>query len=478
MSHPSYLSKKLNEFCTAYVNAKNAVEKDKVWNEINTPLIEDIPDDNMHQYVTFLYRFQDLNSAKKPLIYLFSSILGLPFSEGSQFILIPETDIGYLTLKLPNTLRAAYNIVTVDIDLPDEALEAFNPIGQPSILPKFIGDVNKAEAKLMFLYEAKKLKLDPKNKLKAYDINGNDEYIEMESIFELSMAPKDVFSPSTIEQVKAERDLLRENGRFIECSLDFSDTSLKDLNDYQDKNENPDSLTQAIRKYWLYLPPDYEKATETEYPFILFLDGSSYLNAIPAPSILEKMITDKIISPTIAIFFEYSTKDRFGEYYCHEKFTDFLANEFILLLRHKKHLRISHNPALSTIAGLSASGLAAFYAGLIYPDIFGNVIAQSASFWAKKQTELEKMIIKQRENIQTSFFNLEAGYYENTSAEYQFPDGGKEKFSLLQAVKNVHHCLNKQNVPTVFHEFMGGHNYLCWKTSLSARLKEIYTHRK
>lgn len=315
MFNLSFPSKKLNEFCSAYINAKNEAEKNKLWDEINTPLIEDIPDNNTHQYVTFLYRFEDLNSEKKLIIYLFSAILGLPFSKESQFIPIPETDIGYLTLKLPNTLRAAYNIVKIDIDLPDdETLEAMCPIGQSSILPKFTGEVSKANAKLMFLYEAKKLGLDPKNKFKAYDINGADEYIEMESIFELSMAPKDKFSSFTIEQVKTERDILRANGRFIECSLDFSDTCLKNLDDYQDKAENSDSPPKASRKYWIYLPPGYEKAIEEEYPFILFLDGSSYLNAIPAPSILEQMITEKIIPPTIAIFFEYSMNDRFGEY--------------------------------------------------------------------------------------------------------------------------------------------------------------------
>ncbi|NNM59961.1 MAG: enterochelin esterase [Legionellales bacterium] len=477
MLNPFYPSKKLNEFIIAYVNTKNEVEKNKLWDEINTPLIEDIPDDRTHQYVTFLYRFEDINSAKTPVTYLYSSILELPFSKDSQFIPIPETDIGYLTLKLPNTLRAAYNIVTVDIDLPgDEALDAISPIGQSPILPKFTGEVNKANAKLMFLYEAKKLGLDPKNKLKAYDINGADEYIEMESVFELSMAPKDNFSPSTIEQVKAERDLLRKNGRFIECDLDFSDTCLKNLDDY--KNENSDSLTKSTRKYWIYLPPEYEKATEAEYPFILFLDGSSYLNAIPAPSILERMMTEKMIPPTIAVFFEYSMTDRFSEYYCHDQFTEFLANEFVPLLRHKKHLKIANSPALSTIVGLSASGLAAFYAGLRYPTLFGNVIAQSASFWAKKQTELEDIIFENSLKINASFFNLEAGSYENTPTEYQFPDDAKENLSLLQAVKNVHNSLNKQGIPVVFHEFVGGHNYLCWKTSLSTRLKEVYHHRK
>lgn len=57
------------------------------------------------------------------------------------------------------------------------------------------------------------------------------------------------------------------------------------------------------------MPPDYDKQA-TPYPMILFLDGSDYLNPMPAPLILDRLILEGSIPACVAVFLEYSSIHR------------------------------------------------------------------------------------------------------------------------------------------------------------------------
>ena len=444
-------------------------ERVKIWAAIETPLIEDIPADSDNCLVTFLYRFDQVDTPK-PSIYLYSSITGLPCSESSKLSFIAGIDIGYLSLVLPRTLRSAYNFLIVD---EPSLNKAFEPAEMAPIFPRTTGAFKAADDLLLPLYEQEKVKTDyPRNKKEITfykDYDNPIEFFAKESILELPAAPSCKYIPESMGLVRAKQHKLRMTHRFIADEVSFSKTCLNNVDGYKDEKEEK-------RKYWIYLPPSYDKNAQDAYPFMLFLDGSDYLNPIPTTAILDGMIKDRIIPPCVAVFLEYSNH-RFHEYNCNEQFTAFLANDFMKILRDNNQLNITEDPKLSTIVGLSASGLAAFYAALTYPEVFGNVISQSPS-WVLQQTHaLETLINNHCQFNQETQFIFEMGSYETIPIDMEFEDGNIQSLSPFEANKQVVASMQNHGLMVTEHEFVGGHNNGCWGVSLPNRIAEICNKR-
>lgn len=470
-------SKALNEFNLSYSSAATKEEKDTIWGSINTPFIEEILDDSSHRLVTFLYRQEPSESKDQLSIYLHCDAVGLPFAEKNRLQPIPETDICYLSLILPSTLRTTYSFLRVE-NLSNGETKT-DEIHHLYPFPEFSGELKKIHTQIMKLHEENKVEVDTRNptKISYMDYDDPSKCFATESILELPMAPKQSKDFSDIKLIKQKREKLKEEKRFFECLVKFSETSLKNIPEYKDIAEDKERPARGVRKYWIYLPPGYKENSKQPYPLTLLLDGSDYLNTIPVPSILENMIKAKNISPCIAVFFEYSANRRQLEYYGDDKFTNFLANDLMRILRSKHHLSISDNPRLITIVGLSASGLAAVYAGLTRPDVFGNVITQSAALWSKKKNDLEKIVDEYLLKKADTYFCMDAGLYETVAAECCFSDGYIQAISILQANKDLVKYMNTKGLHASFHEFVGGHNYVCYRDVISDQLKEVYEFR-
>ena len=445
--------------------------KDRLWHGVENPIIEDIPD-QPDKLVTFLYRLGADELDGKTSIYFLSGVTGYDFNEESKFSVVPQTDIAYISLKLPSQLRGAYNLVK----LHDEDIPLLAEIEQdPLSYPKIIGESAKFAALSNYLFANGLVKTDSFNKKEIIyyqdmDNPDPDKLYGKESILELPMAPCLEGIPTSFESVKSARERLKEEGRLTQYSMQFSDTCLRDVPGYEEP--------VSTRKYWIYLPKDYDPAAVDAYPFMLFLDGSSYLDYIPAHCILEQMIENQIIPACVAVFFDSADGlQRSIEYNCNTQFTEFLTRDFMEILRVKDGLHIATDPKHATIVGASASGLAAFYAGLTKPEIFGHVIAQSPDFVSRQLATLDKMILDFSEQDKLSSFILELGSFENYPIEYEFEDGTIQNLSSSNVVRHVCEKMTEQNIPVHFHEFVGGHNYVCFRVSLYDRIKEVYQHQ-
>lgn len=456
---------KLEELKRTLVEAKSEERNEEIWSHIKSPFIEDIPGIEDSQLVTFLCRSDEATKESEDL-YLYSAITDPTFSEENRLKLISDTDILYLSMTLPSTLRTTYSFVKLDNETTLE-IESNNDLSD-SHYPVPVGEFKKNQMLISSLFEQHRVIIDPRNSKEIIyyiDPENPDQFFGMESILELSRAPKQDYIPTT-EMLKTDHERLKKENRFISCELKFEDTILNNEAEYKNKS----------RKYWIYLPPEYEEGVKS-YPFVLFLDGSDFLRTIPAPSILDHMTSEKSIPPVIAVFFDYSIERRQQEYYCDKKFTQFIAQDLMKILKEKHQLGITNDPSLTSIIGLSASGLAAFYVGIMHPDIFGNAVTFSASFESIKMHDLKEVIQANLSKLQNSKFIIEAGAYEKTPIELLFPDKSKQNLSILQANKNVAEYLAEKSLNVNFHEFMGGHNYVCWRGDLSNRLINIFENR-
>lgn len=461
---PIFNSNYLDLFSKSIRDAKTVEDRQALWSSVENPIIEDIPGQT-DKLVTILYPLSDTELDGKTSIYLLSSVAGYNFTEDSKFSILPHTNIAYISVVLPCQLRTVYNLVIRhdEDSLPPMVEET------STLYPKPIGESAKFDFLLNDLFAKGRVITDALNKKEIVyykDMDNPDEIYGKESILELPMAPclKDI--SFSFEAAKATRDQLKSEGRFIQDSVRFSDTRLKGVPGY-----NSPSLT---RKYWIYLPPHYNTHASEAYPLMLFLDGSSYVDYIPAHSILEKMISDEVIPPCVGVFFDCAEgMQRNTEYHCNDEFTEFLTQDFIKILRDKHGLNITTDPNRSTIIGTSYAGLAAFYTGLTKPQVFGHVIAQSPAFLVQPFPTLDKMIAGLAEQNKHSSYIFELGRYENQAMEFEYEDGTVQMASSFDAVLHVCKKMEQEGIPIIFHEFVGGHNYVCCRVSLYERLQEV-----
>jgi enterochelin esterase family protein len=111
--------------------------------------------------------------------------------------------------------------------------------------------------------------------------------------------------------------------------------------------------------------------------------------------------------------------------------------------------------------------LTAAFAALRRPDLFGNVLSQSGSFWwsATDSEWLTRQYVHAA-NVQVRFY-LEAGLLENR------PAPGREGASLLLANRHLRDVLEAKGYAVHYSEFMGGHDFACWRGTLAEGLRVV-----
>jgi enterochelin esterase family protein len=146
-----------------------------------------------------------------------------------------------------------------------------------------------------------------------------------------------------------------------------------------DKHKIASDLLKNERNLSVYTPPDY-RANAKPYALLVLFDEGAYLNNVPTPVILDNLIAAGRIPPMVAVLIANPSQDtRNKELPPNPAFADFLATELLPWV-HARYT-VTSDPKLTTVAGSSYGGIAATYAGLRHPDMFGNVLCQSGSFW-------------------------------------------------------------------------------------------------
>jgi enterochelin esterase family protein len=117
-------------------------------------------------------------------------------------------------------------------------------------------------------------------------------------------------------------------------------------------------------------------------------DGWRYLQAVPTTTILDNLIAEGAIPSLVVLFIDsLDQQTRTQELTCSLTFVEFLIRELLPPMR--QQFNLSSNPTQAIVAGSSYGGLAAAFIGLQRPDVFGNVLSQSGTFWWKPDHDME-----------------------------------------------------------------------------------------
>ena len=319
--------------------------------EQGTPIITEIPGDENHAEVTFVWH----GDANTQNVVLFGTLWMDP--EKNQLQRVPNTNIWYKTEILERDLRGVY-----------------------------------------FLSPNASFK-------KPYELDRSESFNLMKSWQSDPLNPKK-YTLSSLRLTFSELELPNAAPQpWVTPQADISAGKIV-------MHQFSSSCLDNHRTLWIYLPPEYSYALI--YSLLILFDGEAYTQIVPTPTILDNMIAAKVIPPLVAVFIDNpSSEKRSIELPCNSHFAQFLAEELLPWL-HDRY-SITNDPNETIIAGSSYGGLAAAFAAFSYPNIFGKVLCQSAAFWWKPENWAEfEWLTKQyaespKANLQ---FYLDVGKHE------------------------------------------------------------------
>ncbi|MDT8719270.1 esterase family protein [Clostridium sp. 19966] len=209
------------------------------------------------------------------------------------------------------------------------------------------------------------------------------------------------------------------------------------------------------RRIWSYTPFNYKESSDA-FNLLVLTDGFDYLNYLSAKEVLDNLIYKKIIPPTVAIFID-NHKDRFQELTCNEGFSSYISKELIPWIWN--NFKVTQNPQDTVIGGFNLGALTATYLAYKHPNIFGNALAQSASFWWN--SEWLTQMVKSSDTLPVKFY-LNVGIFENKPYDTE-P-------IMMDAINNMYNVLLSKGYEIKYEQFQSGHDYLSWGETLAKGL--------
>lgn len=220
------------------------------------------------------------------------------------------------------------------------------------------------------------------------------------------------------------------------------------------------SILNNTRKIHIYTPHDYSHTSHLQELFIVF-DGNSFINDLSITKTLNYLIYEKEIPSCIAVAID--PVDRLEELTYNDKMNSFLTKELLPWIQTK--YRVYQKAKHTTIAGFSLGGLAAFYAALQNPHIFGNVLSMSGSVHWKKGA-YENKIPWIENQISTIHSN-------RTQPNFYIAAGDLENKPLLTANRRLYKASKEKECQITYEEFQGGHDGIWWREKLFDGLKAL-----
>ncbi|MBL4936846.1 hypothetical protein JK636_13880 [Clostridium sp. YIM B02515] len=383
------------------VSAGNTNSIDLFWQDAQrcgTPLIEEIEGDNGNVLITFLYKGD--SNIKNILIY--GAFPGFRYAENIMDSLL-DTNIWYKTYIVRNNVKFKYNL---------------------SLNYEFDNDYKKIKAKSV---------LDPLNPNKivfAKDDEDPDGAEMINSLVVLYKSKKDIWTSSRNEINKGQIELHR----------------LPNLN------------SDINRRIWVYTPFNYTKSIE-KFNLVVLTDGFDYLNYLSAKNVLDNLIDEKVILPTVCVLIDNSI-NRFEELTCNADFSNFIAQKLVPWIW--DNYSVSKEASKTIIGGVSLGGLSSAYVAFKNPSIFGNVLSQSASFWWNSEWLTNEF--KKSNKLPLKFY-LNVGIFEDKPYD--------DEPVMKDAIDNMYKVLLEKGYNVKYESFQSGHDYLSWGETLANGLIEL-----
>jgi enterochelin esterase-like enzyme len=211
------------------------------------------------------------------------------------------------------------------------------------------------------------------------------------------------------------------------------------------------------RTVTIYLPYGYAESG-ARYPVLYLNDGFGVLKFGKIATILDNLIAQKAIPPTIAVLLP-SVKDRIAEYAMNPVYEAFMIDDALPAI--DRRYRTLADPAHRVVGGGSAGAVAALSLALRHPELFGKCMAQST---ATKPDVLASLIALAESAPQRPIrVYLDVGSFE---ADYHGTDLRNVSERLRSALLR-HNCLVHYKVVNE------GHGWNNWRSRTGEALQYL-----
>jgi enterochelin esterase family protein len=242
------------------------------------------------------------------------------------------------------------------------------------------------------------------------------------------------------------------------------------------------AIQKIDRSFSVYTPANY-KADGPANALLIFFDGEDLSDDQYPVTTLNNLIAASKIPPTVAVFVENVSRRRLVDLVANPEFADSMATELVPWVR--SHYNVTKDPKQTVVTGYSAGGLAAAYVALRRSEVFGNVLSESGAFWwsfehnggvcgprcpdsggtgadnAKDATTEGNFMVKQflaSPKLPLRFY-LAAGTFE---IDREGGGGG-----ILESTRHLRDVLLARGYQVDYQQFVGGHDGLSWRGMLA-----------
>lgn len=201
-------------------------------------------------------------------------------------------------------------------------------------------------------------------------------------------------------------------------------------------------------------------------PFVLAFDRDPYLHTLGVPHLLDNMIAAAVVPPMIAIM--VGNVERDVELPANPRFARYIAEELVPSLR--KNYGLTRDPRQAVIAGASYGGLASAFIARAYPNVFGNVLSQSGSYWWYPGVDLAPL-----QDSRASFGWLSHQYSTEAKLPLRFylDVGIWEGADMVAPNRQFRDVLRARGYEVSYREFVGPHTYLNWRATFPEALMAL-----
>lgn len=215
------------------------------------------------------------------------------------------------------------------------------------------------------------------------------------------------------------------------------------------------------RDVWTYVPAGVTPATQQG--LLVLFDAHAFVHDVPTPRILDNLIADGLLPPMAAVIVGNASPEARGEELPpNPKFAQFMATELMPWVQAQGLGQLARH---TVVAGSSYGGLVSSYLGLTHPELFGNVLSMSGSYWWAPEGEQPgwmqrawQMLPSPVPNVR---FYLDAGWYESGR-------GGRP--GILETSRALGDILSSRGLAVTRREWVSGHDYVQWQHSLPCGL--------
>jgi enterochelin esterase-like enzyme len=405
---------------TASLDAGHSGAVDLFWREMKTtgtPLVEPLAGNDQMMLVTFLWR----GAAGLKGVFV-DTALARNAPDDFRMQKLRDSDVWYVSVPLPRSKRLMYRLMPNAPYIGPPAERSEDEENLFSIIADATGELDPLNPKRSWI--------DPRN-IEAERYSGK-------SVLEMPSAPIRPW-------------LVRKPGTplgKIEL-IDFS------------------SALGEKRTVRVYMPPAYTR-TAKPYPVLFFTDGEVYQDKLGLPATLDNLIESRRIPPVVAVMIDNVAGQREHDLACDPRFSYLLNSELVPRIR--RGYNVTTDPRQTVIGGYSLGGLTAGCTALRHPETFGNVLAQSGSFWWTPTTPpndthpptgvepnwLAKQFLASP-RLATRFY-LSAG-----SDEIDVSGRGAD---ITLTSRHLRDVLLAKGYPVAYVEIAGDHDVLNWETTL------------